>query len=177
MVVYIFKINIEYMDQKQELIKLLKESGSIKFGNFILLSGEKSDYFVDIGHACCSPKILELIIELTKPFVGNRKIVSSYNNSIPIASCISKELKRPMMIIDCSERTPRIIGEYKSEEKVSMIIGVVAHEKVYEKELKTLKSVGLICENIVTVIDRRKEKIKNINGVKIESILTDEDII
>ncbi len=39
------------------LVDLLRECGAIKFGEFILTSGKKSDYYIDIKKASTDPII------------------------------------------------------------------------------------------------------------------------
>lgn len=40
--------------------KLLYDSGVIRFGEFTLKSGEKSDYFLNFGRICCGPELAML---------------------------------------------------------------------------------------------------------------------
>ena len=56
---------------KEVLIKRLIEVGALKFGEFILSSGQKSNVYVDIKHACTFPDILNLIVKLMSEKLRN----------------------------------------------------------------------------------------------------------
>ena len=46
---------------KEKLVQLLKESGAVKFGKFVLSSGISSNYYIDIKQASTNPTILKEI--------------------------------------------------------------------------------------------------------------------
>lgn len=49
---------------KEELKKLLKDTGAVKFGDFTLSSGKKSDFYVDCRKVTLHPKGAKLICRL-----------------------------------------------------------------------------------------------------------------
>ena len=55
---------IKMKDYKTKLMKLLKEDNVIKFGDFTLSSGRKSDYYIDMKKAITEPAILECVAHL-----------------------------------------------------------------------------------------------------------------
>ncbi|MBC7119260.1 MAG: orotate phosphoribosyltransferase, partial [Methanobacteriaceae archaeon] len=59
---------------KRRLLKLLEEKKVIKTGDFILSSGKKSNYYVDIKKAITDPQVLDLIAELIKMNINTDKI-------------------------------------------------------------------------------------------------------
>ena len=46
-----------------DLIEMLKDCGALKFGEFVLTSGRKSSFYVDIKRASTRPDILKRIAE------------------------------------------------------------------------------------------------------------------
>jgi len=67
---------------KEELVKLLKNCGAIKFGKFVLTSGAVSDYYIDIKKANSNPQVLKKIGEALAKYtlffvIGNFSLVFS----------------------------------------------------------------------------------------------------
>lgn len=59
---------------KEELKKLLKETGAIKFGDFTLASGKKSDFYVDCRKVTLHPQGAKLIGKIILEKIRDIKI-------------------------------------------------------------------------------------------------------
>jgi orotate phosphoribosyltransferase len=90
------------MTSKKELIRLLKDNNVVKFGEFTLSSGKKSNYYIDIKKAITNPKILKTIaILINKEFKDEKidKIAGPALGAVPIATAISLESNIPLLMI------------------------------------------------------------------------------
>lgn len=93
---------IEEEKLKRRLLKLLEEKKVIKTGDFILSSGKKSNYYVDIKKAITDPQVLDLIAELIKMNINTDKIdkiAGPALGAVPIATAVSLKTKKPLIII------------------------------------------------------------------------------
>ena len=59
---------------KEELKALLKETGAVKFGNFTLSSGKKSDFYVDCRKVTLHPQGAKLIGKIILEKINGQKI-------------------------------------------------------------------------------------------------------
>ncbi|MDO5824982.1 MAG: orotate phosphoribosyltransferase, partial [Methanosphaera sp.] len=88
-------------EYKNKLIELLKENDVIKFGDFTLSSGKKSDYYVDMKKAITEPEILECVAHLITENIDEDidKIAGPALGAVPIATATSLISKKPMLMI------------------------------------------------------------------------------
>ena len=136
---------------------LLLESGAIEFGDFLLASGARSSYYIDIKTATTNPVVLAAI---------GRTIAEGWNfdvvagvavGAVPIAVAVSLASKRPYAIVR---------KEKKEHGKAGAIIGDVNGRDVLLVEdvttsggsalygLETLRAAGAHINRVVTIVDR-----------------------
>lgn len=90
------------VDYKEKLLKLLKENDVIKFGDFTLSSGKKSNYYVDMKKAITEPEILDSVAHLITQKIDTEnvdKIAGPALGAVPIATATSLISKKPMLMI------------------------------------------------------------------------------
>ncbi|MGL6298163.1 MAG: orotate phosphoribosyltransferase, partial [Methanobacteriaceae archaeon] len=90
------------MTSKNYLIKLLKDNDVIKFGDFTLSSGKKSDYYIDMKKAITNPEILKTVAKLISNMIINdsiNKIAGPALGAVPIATAISLESEKDLLMI------------------------------------------------------------------------------
>jgi len=163
---------------KEILIRRLIEVGALKFGEFILSSGQKSNVYVDIKHACTFPDILNLIVKLMSQKLRNLefdKIACIELGGVSIAVALSLELNKPYVIFRKVKKEYGVredcIGVVKRDERFIVVedvttTGSSALSVVERVEKKGGKVVKILC-----VVDR---------GAKIDrldSILTLNDLL
>ncbi len=83
------------------LVKILKDKDILKFGNFTLRSGIKTNYYCDIKEALGSPRLLSLFAnELVKVVPKNTTcIAGSGYGGITLASLVAYKLKLPLVLV------------------------------------------------------------------------------
>ncbi len=83
------------------LIKLLKEEKIIKFGEFTLRSGIKSNYYCDIKRALGNPLILKVITNQLASIVPKKVtcIAGSGYGGIVLASLVSQKINIPLVLV------------------------------------------------------------------------------
>jgi len=136
---------------------LLLESGAIEFGDFVLASGARSSYYIDIKAATTNPTILAAI---GKAIAEGREfdiVAGVAVGAVPIAVAVSLASGRPYAIIRKAE---------KDHGKAGTIIGDVSGKRVLLVEdvttsggralygLAALRAAGANVDRVVTVVDR-----------------------
>lgn len=164
------------------LLSKLKECDAIKYGNFTLSSGKKSNYYIDVKKAATKPEILRLISKNIKQRI--RHISQDYIGcvelgGVPIAVAVSLETDIPLLIIRKQEKgygiKDIIIGDFEKDKKVTLIEDVTTTGGSVIKAIKILRDSGLIVNHVISVVDRgegateslKKERVDLISILKI----------
>jgi orotate phosphoribosyltransferase len=170
--------------EKKELISLLKECDSIKYGHFVLTSGLTSDYYIDIKNATTNPKVLKKIVKKMAEYSKDYDLLAGMElGAIPLVVALSLETNIPYVIIRKEKRDhgteKQIEGTNVKGKKILVI------EDVTTSGSSVLKSINVIRENkgivnmVIAVVDREggtEEKLKKID-VNFIPLLSASDII
>jgi len=136
---------------------LLLESGAIEFGDFLLASGARSSYYIDIKAATTNPTILAAIGKTIAEGWEFDVVAGVAVGAVPIAVAVSLASGRPYAIIRKEE---------KDHGKAGTIIGDVSGRNVLLVEdvttsggsalygLSALRAAGAHVDRVVTVVDR-----------------------
>lgn len=160
------------------LIKRLLEVGALKFGDFVLSSGKRSNVYVDIKLAITYPDILEKIsdgiVEILKRYEFE-KIACIELGGVPIATAVSLKTKKPLIIFRKEQKGYGLggdaIGEIKEGERVVVIEDVITTGKSALSVAERVKKRGGKVATIVAVVDREE------SGIEFESVLKLRDLI
>jgi orotate phosphoribosyltransferase len=138
---------------------LLESSGAVKYGDFLLASGERSTYYVDVKTAATNPGLLRVIGEEIARIGGFAVVAGVAVGGIPIAVATALAGGTPYAIIRESE---------KAHGRGGLIIGEVAGRDVLLVEdvttsggsalfgVRALRAAGATVERVVTVVDREQ---------------------
>ena len=137
--------------------KLLIESMAIEFGDFVLASGARSSYYIDIKAATTNPTVLAAIGEAIAKDQEFDTVAGVAVGAVPIAVAVSLASGRPYAIIRKTE---------KDHGKAGTIIGDVSGKNVLLVEdvttsggsalygIEALRAAGAHVDRVVTVVDR-----------------------
>ncbi|MCS7143467.1 MAG: orotate phosphoribosyltransferase [Archaeoglobaceae archaeon] len=160
------------------LVRRLIEVGALKFGDFILSSGKRSNVYVDIKLAITYPDILEMIAE------GIAEILKRYEfervacielGGVPIATAVSLKTRKPLVIFRKEQKSyglgGDLIGEIKEGEKIVVIEDVITTGKSALSVAERVRKRGGKVATVVAVVDREE------SGMEFESVLKLSDLI
>lgn len=173
-------------DNKKELIQLLKDNNVVKYGQFTLSSGRKSDYYVDMKRAITDPGILLKIAEILKEKLEDEeadKVAGPALGAIPIVTAVSIATSIPMLMIRKEKKgygTSELIeGDLNPEDKVVVLEDVTTTGNSLIKAIKAVSSNGGIVNKAFVVVDREEGAIKNLKeiGVILEPLVTVQDFM
>ena len=139
----------------------LKECGAFKTGEFILTSGKKSNFYVDIKRASTNPKILAEIARcMAKYLKEEEKIAGMELGAVPLAVALSLETNLPYLIIRKGERkhgTGKLVeGDLKKEDKIILVEDVTTTGSSLLKAAEIIREEGGKVERALVVVDREE---------------------
>lgn len=166
----------------EELSRHLLESGAIKFGDFVLTSGRKSKYYVDIKDVATKPAVLELIADIFSDMVSGTTIAGVELGAVPLLVATSLRRKIPYIIIRKERKhgTGKLtIGDVVPGETVEVIEDVVTTGNSVLKAATYLRENGANVSKAFCVVDREeggKELLKE-NNLNLTPIIRISEIM
>jgi len=168
---------------KMRVIKSLEKVGAIQRGEFILVSGEKSNTYIDIRRLINNSKSLVEISSLMLGLAANSDysvLAAVPTGAMPLTTAMSIESNKPMVYVRSSAKnygTKSLVegGVDVKGKEVTVVEDVITSGESVAKVKIILEEAGAIVKSIVVVVDRRENN-KDILGTKVHSLLTLEDL-
>lgn len=170
--------------EKNQLINLLNANDVIKFGEFTLSSGKKSDYYVDMKKAITDPQILSQVgLLISEKITGQKidKVAGPALGAVPIATAVALHSKIPMLMIRKSKKdygTGNLIeGDLKKGDRVIVVEDVTTTGKSLLKAIQAIKNNGGSVERAFVIVDREEGAYKELKmrGFVLEPLVTISD--
>jgi len=164
---------------KEKLI----ECGAIKFGEFVLASGKKSKYYVDIKKASTKHEILELMGTMLAEKVKGDLLAGVELGAVPLTAITAIKAKKDYLIIRKEKKgygTSKLIeGDYKEGQEVDIIEDVVTTGGSVLRAIKLLRDAGLKVNRVICVVDREEGGKENLEkeGVELISLVKARELI
>ena len=168
-----------------ELAIKLYNLGLIKIGQFILSSGIKSPFYIDlrelIGYPQLMKKVANLILREARKKCSFEVLVGIATGGIPLVAYMSCIGEIPMAYVRREEKkygTGKILEGFVSNRKVLLIDDVATTGRSLERAVNVIRDNDGLIEHAFVVIDREqgaRERLKKI-GVKLHSLLTVTDL-
>ena len=170
-----------------EISKALEECGALQFGEFMLASGAKSDYYINIKKASTNPRVLYLISQLMAEKMQAEnirpdRIAGIVLGSIPLAAALSLATGIPFIMVRKEQKEhgtmKQIEGDLLPGEKVLVVEDVITTAGSSIKAISTLRENGAVITDIFSVVDREgggKENLAEI-GVSLLSLVKGSEI-
>ena len=164
------------------IARLLLESGAIEYGDFLLASGARSSYYIDIKAATTNPAILA---EIGKAIVEGREfevVAGVAVGGVPIAVAVSLASGRPYAIVRKEAKdhgkSGRIIGEVNGKD-VLLVEDVTTSGGSAIYGIEALRAAGAHVDRVVTVVDREagaREALAE-KGVSLQALVRVSDLL
>jgi len=172
----------------EKLRKQIKERAFEK-GEFILASGRKSNYYINIKNAYTEPEVLRNIAK----DIAEKLSEIEYNliagvavGAVPIVTAVALEVNKPFLIVRKERKNygtgMNIEGEFSKGERVVVLEDVTTTGGSVIKAIKELREKGLECSTAIVVVDReegagenlKKEEVKLISLMEVNELMRDE---
>jgi orotate phosphoribosyltransferase len=152
---------------------ILLKSGAIKFGDFVLTSGKRSNYYVDIKETMTDPTALKEVAELISKNLTSDVIAGVELGAVPLVVAVALLSGKRYIIIrkDRPHGTKSLlIGQAPSGSGVNIIEDVVTTGGSVLRAAEILKESGLKVSRVVCVVDREEGGKENLAKAGIELI-------
>jgi len=160
---------------------ILLSSGAIKIGDFVLTSGKKSSYYVDIKEAATDPMVLKAISEEIAKKITAGKIAGMELGAVPLIVSVSILKSIPYVILrkSITHGTKKLtVGKIDTGETIDMVEDVVTTGNSLLKAVNLIRENGGIVKRAICVVDRMdggSELLKE-NGVELVPLLKISDL-
>ena len=146
-----------------DLVKKLIDVGAVKFGEFILASGKKSNVYVDIKIASTYPDVLKAVVESIAKKLKDLdfdKIACIELGGVPLAVALSLELNKPYVIFRKQKKDYGVkadyVGEIKEDEKFVVVEDVTTTGNSALSVVERLKRCKAEVVALAVVVDREE---------------------
>ncbi len=159
-----------------ELVDIIREK-AYREGEFILTSGKKSNYYINIKQAYTNPEVLRLIAtEMSKKLeeIDCDLIAGVELGAVPILAAVAITANKPFLIIRKEKKgygaKSLIEGEFKPGQRVVVLEDVTTTGGSVLRAVRMLREQSLICNQVITVVDREEGAFENLKKEKVELI-------
>jgi orotate phosphoribosyltransferase len=140
------------------IAELLREHGAVEYGDFVLASGARSSYYLDVKSAITSPAVLEAIGEEISRLESFDVVAGVAIGGIPIAVAVSLASRKPYAVIRNTEKTHgksgRVIGDVRGK-TVLLVEDVTTSGGSVLTGIDALRTAGATVRSVVTIVDRQ----------------------
>jgi orotate phosphoribosyltransferase len=162
-----------------EVRAALLASGAVKFGDFTLTSGKKSDVYVDVKLAWTDPSRLSTLAQALSERVRGEKVLAGMElGAVPLVVATALRTHLPFVVLRKAARAhgtgTRVEGRVEPGALCLLLEDVVTTGGSVAESVELLRGAGAVVERAVTVIDREEggsERLATL-GVRLESLAT-----
>jgi orotate phosphoribosyltransferase len=164
------------------LKQMLIDVKVVQAGEFILASGKKSNYFVNIKRASTNPEILREIGKAMAPHVGEAKIAGMALGAVPLAVAVSLETNRPFVMVRKEPKdhgTKELVeGDVVPGEKFIIVEDVATTGGSTLRVVSALRQKGANVSKAVVVVDREEGATDMLreHGIELVSLFKAKDL-
>ena len=165
------------------LKQMLKDMKVVQTGDFILASGKRSNYFVNIKRASTDPKVLREIGKAMAPHVGDNRIAGMALGAVPLAVAVALETDRPFVMVRNEPKdhgTKELIeGEVHPGDHFIIVEDVATTGSSTLRVVGALREKGANVSKAVVVVDREEGAAAMLkeHGIELVSIFKAKDLV
>lgn len=159
----------------------LYDAGLIKFGDFMLKSGDHSPVYVDLRPLVSSPRLLEQVAAAYVPLLRGlefERIAAIPYTALPIGTAVSLRTGRALIYPRRETKgygtRRRIEGDFATGERAAVFDDLITTGGSKIEAIEPLEEAGLEVQDVVVLIDREQgggEELAR-RGYRLHSLLT-----
>ncbi|MBC7110410.1 MAG: orotate phosphoribosyltransferase [Archaeoglobi archaeon] len=161
------------------LEELIKRSGAIKFGDFLLRSGKRSHYYIDKYMFETDPEALRGIAEEIAKRIDPRdfdRVAGVELGGVPLAVAVSLKTGLKSLFIRKRQKeygtANRIEGDFRSGMRILLVEDVVTTGGALLDAINIIEEAGGIVKKIFVVVDRMEGGVERIREKYDVEVLT-----
>lgn len=162
--------------------ELLREHGAVEYGDFVLASGARSPYYINVKSALTSPEVLIAIGEEISSLEPFDAVAGVAVGGIPIAVAVSIVSRKPYAIVRESEKghgkSGRVIGDIAGK-TVLLVEDVTTSGGSVLAGVEALRAAGGVVRTVVTIVDRQAGAGRRLEqaGVRLLALSTAAELV
>ncbi|MBY8984975.1 MAG: orotate phosphoribosyltransferase [Candidatus Lokiarchaeota archaeon] len=173
---------------KEIIIKILEETGALKFGEFTLASGEKSKYYIDLRVIPNFPEAFEKLIGFAVDYIKKNiefdGVVGIPLAGIPFGTLIANRLHKPFYIL---RKEPKkhglkkiVEGKINKGQEILLVDDLISSgfSKVFA--INALREEGANVKNLFVFVDRTIDNLGEFEKehlIRVHSLINVKDIL
>lgn len=170
----------------EKLIVGLAELGSFQSGEFTLASGKRSSIYVDLRLLVSKPRLMQ---EAAKVYAKELKkldcdlVAGIPYAALPIGAAVSLESGIPLIYNRKESKSyglrRNMEGKWSKGERVVIIEDVITTGGSIVNSVKLFRSVGLVVEDAIVLLDRQQGGVENLRraGIRVHSVLALDEVL
>jgi len=170
-------------EEKKYLMKYISlnliRNNALKIGDYILRSGKKSPYYVDLRQTISDPISMDWISNSLARIVINEigesktdKILGVPTAGVPFATIISQKLAKPMLYYRKERKEhgvkKKIEGDLQRNERIVMVDDLITTGQSVIDAVNAARDQGGVVNELVVLLDREQGGIENLRAENIE---------
>ena len=174
---------------KEDLIKILKNTGALKYGDFTLASGEKSDYYIDLRVIPNFPKAFVKLTNFATNYLQRNcpdieGVIAIPLAGIPFGTMIANKLNKSFYIL---RKEPKkhglkkmIEGEITNGQKILLVDDLISSGFSKLFAINALREEGAEVENLFVFIDRTPDGLaafEKEQSIQVHFLINAKDIL
>ncbi len=164
---------------KEAILRMLLDAGAVRFGEFTLASGERSDVYVDVKRAWTDPHRLDLLARALEARVGAAdRLAGMELGAVPLVVATALRTGHPYVILrkvakEHGTRQP-FEGEIPAGQRVLLIEDVATTGGSSGRSVEIVRAAGGVVDRVLVVIDRESGARERLGalGVQLEPLAT-----
>ena len=170
-------------EEKKYLMKYISlnliRNNALKIGDYILRSGKKSPYYVDLRQTISDPISMDWISNSLARIVINEigesktdKILGVPTAGVPFATIISQKLAKPMLYYRKERKEhgvrKKIEGDLQRNERIVMVDDLITTGQSVIDAVNAARDQGGVVNELVVLLDREQGGKENLRAQSIE---------
>lgn len=162
-----------------EIVATLLEAGAVRFGEFTLASGEKSDVYIDVKRAWPDPPRLDLLARALAARVGVAdRLAGMELGAVPLVVATAMRTHLPYVVLRKSVKEhgtrQAFEGEVPRGARVLLIEDVTTTGGSSLRSVEVLRAAGGVVDRALVVVDREAGARDRLAaaGVRLEPLVT-----
>ncbi len=169
---------------KNELIKLFKDTGAFKIGDFTLSSGKKSDFYVDCRKISLHPQGAKLIGKIILEKIKGLKVDSIGGLTLgadPVASAAVTLGDIPGFIVRKKEKShgtrQKIEGHIQPGWNIVVVEDVATTGASALQAIEAVEAAGAKVVKVISVVDREEGAADTLKNYDFDPILKKSELV